>query len=90
LQQYPDNTTIIFVIFGCFYRDAMQNPTEARTCFENSLNQNINLRACVDLAELEVADGNFDRARELLQQGLALVSITRPEREQRDRLESRI
>jgi len=76
--------------FGCFYRDAMQNPTEARTCFENSLNQTINLRACVDLAELEVADGNFDRARELLQQGLALVSITRPEREQRDRLESRI
>jgi hypothetical protein len=51
----------------------MQNPTEARTCFENSLNQNINLPACVDLGELEVADGNFDRARELLQQGLALV-----------------
>ncbi|MEQ8382097.1 MAG: hypothetical protein RH949_06975 [Coleofasciculus sp. A1-SPW-01] len=76
--------------FGCFYRDAMQNPTEARTCFENSLNQNINLPACVDLAELEVADGNFDRARELLQQGLALVPMTRPEREQRDRLESRI
>ncbi|MEQ8996238.1 MAG: hypothetical protein RID53_07005 [Coleofasciculus sp. B1-GNL1-01] len=76
--------------FGCFYRDAMQNPTEARTCFENSLNQTINLRACVDLAELELADGNFDRARELLQQGLALVPMTRPEREQRDRLESRI
>lgn len=76
--------------FGCFYRDAMQNPTEARTCFENSLNQNINLRACLDLAELEVADDNFYRARVLLQQGLALVSITRPEREQRDRLESRI
>ncbi|MEQ8972067.1 MAG: tetratricopeptide repeat protein [Coleofasciculus sp. C1-SOL-03] len=76
--------------FGCFYRDAMQNPTEARTCFENSLNQNINLPACVDLAELEVADGNFDRARELVQQGLALVPMTRPEREQRDRLESRI
>jgi tetratricopeptide (TPR) repeat protein len=76
--------------FGGFYRDVMQNPTEARTCFENSLNQKIHLPACVDLAELEVADGNVERARELLQQGLALVPITRPEREQRDKLDPRI
>ena len=76
--------------FGGFYRDAMQNPTEARTCFENSLNQKINLPACVDLAELEVANGNVECARELLQQGLALVPITRPEREQRDKLDPRI
>jgi Tfp pilus assembly protein PilF len=76
--------------FGCFYRDAMQNPTEACTCFENSLNQKINLPACVDLAELEVANGNIERARELLQQGLALVPITRPEKEQREKLDSRI
>jgi len=76
--------------FGCFYRDTMKNPTEARTCFENSLNQKINLPACVDLAELEVADGNVERAMELLQQGLALVPITRPEREQRDKLDPRI
>jgi tetratricopeptide (TPR) repeat protein len=76
--------------FGCFYRDAMENPTEARKCFENSLNQKINLSACVDLAEIEVQDGNFERARESLQQGLALVPITRPEKEQREKLEPRI
>jgi tetratricopeptide (TPR) repeat protein len=76
--------------FGCFYRDAMENPTEARKCFENSLNQKINLPACVDLAEIEVQDGNFERARESLQQGLALVPITRPEKEQREKLEPRI
>jgi protein involved in ribonucleotide reduction len=76
--------------FGCFYRDAMKNPTEARKCFENSLNQKINLPACVDLAELEVEDGNFDRTRELLQKGLALVPITRPEKEQSEKLQPRI
>ena len=76
--------------FGCFYRDAMENPTEARKCFENSLNQKINLSACVDLAELEVQDGNFERAKELLQKGLALVPITRPEKEQREKLQTRI
>jgi hypothetical protein len=76
--------------FGCFYRDAMENPTEARKCFENSLNQKINLPACVDLAELEVQDGNFECARELLQKGLALVPITRPEKEQREKLEPQI
>jgi len=68
----------------------MENPTEARKCFENSLNQKINLSACVDLAEIEVQDGNFERARESLQQGLALVPITRPEKEQREKLEPRI
>jgi protein involved in ribonucleotide reduction len=76
--------------FGCFYRDAMENPTEARKCFENSLNQKINLPACVDLAELEVKDGNFERTRELLQKGLALVPITRPEKEQWEKLQPRI
>ena len=68
----------------------MENPTEARKCFENSLNQKINLAACVDLAELEVEDGNFERTRELLQKGLALVPITRPEKEQSEKLQPRI
>jgi tetratricopeptide (TPR) repeat protein len=76
--------------FGCFYRNAMENLPEARKCFENSLNQKINLPACVDLAELEVQNGNFERARELLQKGLTLVPITRPEKEQREKLEPRI
>jgi predicted negative regulator of RcsB-dependent stress response len=63
----------------------MRNRTEARKCFENSLNQKSNLLACVDLAELEVEDGNFKRAREVLQQGLSLVP-----KEQWEKLEPRI
>lgn len=76
--------------FGCFYRDAMENPTEARKCFENSLNQKINFPTCIDLAELEVQAGNWETASDLLQQGLALVPITRREKEQREKLQARI
>ena len=86
----PQKNGLLWYDFGCFYRDAMKNPTEARKCFENSLNQKINLPACVDLAELEVEDGNFDRTRELLQKGLALVPITRTEKEQLEKLQPRI
>ncbi|MBP5972617.1 caspase family protein [Brasilonema sp. CT11] len=73
--------------FGCFQRDNMENSYEARKCFQNSLQQKINLPACVSLAELDVKAGRFDSAREYLQQGLALVPITRPEKEQRQQLE---
>ncbi|QDL07168.1 hypothetical protein DP114_03905 [Brasilonema sennae CENA114] len=73
--------------FGCFQRDTMENSYEAHKCFQNSVQQKINLPACVSLAELEVKAGRFDSAREYLQQGLALVPITRPEKEQRQQLE---
>jgi tetratricopeptide (TPR) repeat protein len=73
--------------FGCFQWDTMENTYEAGKCFQNSLQQKINLPACVSLAELEVKAGRFDSAREYLQQGLALVPITRPEKEQRQQLE---
>lgn len=76
--------------FGCFWRDALRNRTEARKCFENSLKQKINLRACVDLAELEVQDRNFARAGALLKQGCDLERITRLEREQWRQLQHRI
>ncbi len=75
---------------GCFYRDTLRNRTQARNCFENSLNQKINLRACVELAELEVQDRNLARAKQLLQQGCGLERITRQEKDQRRQLERRI
>jgi tetratricopeptide (TPR) repeat protein len=81
----PEKNGCLWYEFGCFCRDAMRNRTEARKCFENSLNQKSNLLACVDLAELEVEDGNFNRAREVLQQGLSLVA-----KEQWEKLEPRI
>jgi hypothetical protein len=81
----PEKNGCLWYEFGCFCRDAMRNRIEAHKCFENSLNQKINLFACVDLAELEVQGGNFKRARELLQQGLSLVP-----KEQREKLEPRL
>ncbi|MBW4630187.1 MAG: caspase family protein [Brasilonema octagenarum HA4186-MV1] len=73
--------------FGCFQRDTMENSYEARKCFQKSLQQKINILACVSLADLDVKAGRFDSATEYLQQGLALVPITRPEKEQQQQLE---
>ena len=76
--------------FGCFYRDAMENQAEACQCFQNSLKQKINLPACIDLADLELEAGNWETAEDLLEQGLALVPLTRPEKEYREKLQPRI
>ncbi|MBD1862434.1 MULTISPECIES: caspase family protein [Trichocoleus] len=76
--------------FGCFYRDALDDCIKARQCFENSLKQKTNLSACLDLAEIEIENENFSRARNLLQDGLALNLKTRLEQEKRKRLEPKI
>ena len=71
--------------FGCFYLDTLNDEVNARECFENSLNQQINLPACIALAELEINSRNCDRAQSLLNQALALEPTNRPEQEERDR-----
>ncbi|MGK7924609.1 MAG: hypothetical protein AB4290_05025 [Spirulina sp.] len=76
--------------FGCFYRYAVGNIPNARDCFEQSINQKINLAACLELAEIEAEAGNPDRAKTLLQEGLVLTPITRPEKEEREKLSDRI
>lgn len=76
--------------FGCFYLDTLSDEVNARECFENSLNQQINLPACIALAELEIKSQNYDRAQSLLNQALALEPTNRPEQEERDRFSQRI
>ena len=56
-----------------------------------SLNQRINyLPACIELTELETAEDNLQRAKTLLADGLAIIPITRPEKEEREKLSDRI
>jgi tetratricopeptide (TPR) repeat protein len=76
--------------FGCFYRYAIGNVPTARDCFKRSIDQQANLPACLELAELEVADGNLERAKLLLEAGLALPLLTRPEKEMKEKLGDRI
>jgi hypothetical protein len=76
--------------FGCFYRYAVGNIQQAKEHFEQSLNQKINLPACIELAELESAEGNLQQAKILLESGLAIIPITRPEKEEREKLSDRI
>ena len=76
--------------FGCFYRYAVGNTQQAKEHFEKSLNQKISFPACIELAELEAAEGNLERAKTLLESGLAIIPITRPEKEERDKLSDRI
>ena len=77
--------------FGCFYRYAVGNIQQAKQRFEQSLNQRINyLHACTELAELEAAEGNLERAKTLLTDGLAIIPLTRSEKEEREKLSDRI
>ena len=75
---------------GCFYWYELGNMAKARKCFEDSLNQKVNLKACVDLAELEIKAGYLSKAKAVLKNGLKLVPITRPEKEERENLNQRI
>jgi hypothetical protein len=76
--------------FGCFYRESMNNIPQAITCFKNSLEQNINLPAALELAEIELRRGNKQKAQTILQPALELPLTTRLEREQREHLTPRI
>lgn len=76
--------------FGHFYRTALGESTKARKYLEKSLEQKITLPACIELAELEIEDGNFERAEQLLEQALAIIPVTRPEKEQWEELEPRL
>ena len=81
---------LFFYHFGCFYRYAIGDIINARKCFEQSLAQKINFAACIELAELEAAEGNLKQAEALLASGLAIIPITRPENEEREKLSDRI
>ncbi|MFN5835343.1 MAG: tetratricopeptide repeat protein, partial [Pseudanabaena sp.] len=79
-----------YCLFGCFYRYAVGNIQQAKEHFEKSLNQKINLPACIELAELEATEGNLEQAKTLLESGLAIIPITRPQKEEREKLCDRI
>jgi uncharacterized protein YbgA (DUF1722 family) len=76
--------------FGCFYRYAVGDITNAHKYFQQSLTQKLNLPASIELAELEAKDDNYKRAKTLLQDGLSLIPITRPEKEEREKFHDRI
>ncbi|MBE9201912.1 MULTISPECIES: hypothetical protein [unclassified Nodularia (in: cyanobacteria)] len=76
--------------FGCFCRYAVGNIQQAKQHFEQSFAQKLNFSACIELAELEAAEGNIERAKTLLAEGLAIIPITRPEKEEREKLGDRI
>ena len=80
----------IYCQFGCFYRYAIGDISAARDCFENSIAQQVNLPACVELAELDIEDGNLEQAKLRLEQGLALPLLKRSEQEVLDKLSERI
>jgi hypothetical protein len=73
--------------FGCFYRYAVGDITNARKYFQQSLTQKLNLPASIELAELE---DNYEWAKTLLQDGLSLIPITRSEKEEREKFHDRI
>jgi tetratricopeptide (TPR) repeat protein len=75
---------------GCFYRHVMHKIPDASHCFEQSRNQKLNLPACLELAELEFSNGSLIKAKTLLQEGLSINPITRPEKEEREKLNDRI
>jgi tetratricopeptide (TPR) repeat protein len=75
---------------GCFYRHVMHNIPDARRCFDQSRNQKLNLPACLELAELEFSNGSLEEAKTLLEKGLSINPITRPEKKEREKLNDRI
>ncbi|MBE9138949.1 caspase family protein [Nodosilinea sp. LEGE 07088] len=75
---------------GRFYCDALNEKNKARECFENSLMQKINMASCISLVELEIEEGNFFRAKELLKEGLSLKTVTRRDHESLNGLRHKI
>jgi hypothetical protein len=90
IQYDQQKNGYIWYEFGCFYRESMNNIPQAITCFKNSLEQNINLPAALELAEIELRRGNKQKAQTILQPALELPLTTRLEREQREHLTPRI
>jgi len=90
IQYDQQKSGVFYYEFGCFYRHVVDNTQQARHCFEQSITQKPNLPAYIELAELEAEAGNKEIAQNLLQAGLELALITRPEKEQREKLSDRI
>lgn len=65
--------------FANFYLYKLYNLQKSREYLEISLSQNVNLPACITMAELEVMLNNYKQAKKFLKQGLALVPETRIE-----------
>jgi len=79
-----------YLKYGYFYRYAVSDLANARDCLQKSLTQKPNLPASIELAELSAEDGNFKYSRFCLQSGLSITLITRPEKEEREKLNDRI
>jgi tetratricopeptide (TPR) repeat protein len=76
--------------YAYFYRYAVGDLTNARDCFEKSLTQKPSLPANIELAEIVVEVGDVELAKSYLQDGLSIMLITRPEKEEREKLNDRI
>jgi tetratricopeptide (TPR) repeat protein len=90
LQYDQLKTGYFWYEFGLFYREMMQDINQAKHCFQQSLEQKINLPTCLELAEIEQQLGNLEQAKTLIEQALSLEMGTRPEQEQKEQLMPRI
>ena len=85
-----ENNGSFYFEFGCFYRYAVGDLKSARSCFQKSLTQKPNLPASIELVELSAEAGDVELATSYLQDGLSIPLITRPEKEEREKLSDRI
>ncbi len=76
--------------FGQFYRTVLGDLTNARKYLERSLEQEIALETCLELVELEIEDGNFERAEYWLELALTLIPTSRSEQEQHKEMQTRL
>ena len=76
--------------FGQFYRTVLGDLTNARMYLEKSLEQEITLETCLELVELEIEDGNFERAEHWLELALTLIPTSRSEQEQHKEMQPRL
>jgi len=90
LQYDQLRTGYFWYEFGLFYRELMKDINQAKHCFQQSLEQKVNLPACLELAEIELQLGNLEHAKTLIEQALSLEMVTRPEQEQKEQLMPRI
>ena len=79
-----------YLKYGCFYHYAVGDLANARACFQKSLTQKPNLPASIELVELSAEAGDVELATSYLQDGLSIPLITRPEKEEREKLSDRI
>jgi predicted Zn-dependent protease len=77
-----EKTGYFWYEFGRFYLYSIKNVSRAFTCFQESLKQKKNLGACVELADLEVRNQNFSKAKQLLQEGRSLERMTHRDKKQ--------